>query len=43
MTIGTLLSYIVLNSSTASFAVGLVVVVDKDVVEVIVGLTSSHS
>ena len=43
MTMGTLLDLYELNISTASFAVGLVVVVDKDVVVVIVGLTSSHS
>ena len=41
ITIGTLLET-VLNISTASFAAGLVVV-DKYVVVVIVGLTSSHS
>ena len=43
MTMGTLLDEYVLNIRTASFAVGLVVVVDKDVVVMIVGLTSSHS
>ena len=42
ITMGTLLD-LVLNISTASFAAGLVVVVAKEVVEVIVGLTSSHS
>ena len=42
ITIGTLLDLKVLNISTASFAAGLVVV-DKDVVVVIVGLISSHS
>ena len=40
---GTLLDEYVLNIRTASFAVGLVVVVDKDVVVMLVGLTSSHS
>ena len=43
ITIGTLLDLNVLNTSTASFAVGLAVVVAKEVVVVIVGLTSSHS
>ena len=42
ITIGTLSVERVLNISTASFAAGLVVV-DKDVVVVIVGLISSHS
>ena len=40
---GTLLDEYVLNIRTASFAVGLVVVDAKDVVEMIVGLTFSHS
>ena len=40
---GTLLDEYVLNISTASFAVGLVVVDAKDVVVMIVGLASSHS
>ena len=39
---GTLVEERVLSISTASFAAGLVVV-DKDVVVVIVGLISSHS
>ena len=43
MTIGTLLDADVLNIRTASFAVGLVVVDDNEVVVVIVGLKSSHS
>ena len=43
MTMGTLLENLVLNISTASFAIGLVVVDAKDVVVVIVGLTSSQS
>ena len=43
MTIGTFLELNVLNISTASFAFGSVVVVATDVVEVIVGETSSHS
>ena len=43
MTIGTLLEYTVLSISTASFAAGSDVVVATEVVEVTVGLTSSHS
>ena len=43
MTIGTLLDWYVLSISTASFAFGFVVVVASEVVEVIVGETSSQS
>ena len=43
MTMGTLLDLSVLNISTASFAVGLVVVDAKDDVVMMVGLTSSQS
>ena len=43
MTMGTLLEDLVLNTSTASFAVGLVVVDANEVVVVMVGLTSSQS
>ena len=42
MTIGTLLESFVLSISTAFFAAGLVVVIEV-VVEVTVGVTSSHS
>ena len=43
ITMGRLLDRYVLNINTASFTDGSVVVVVKDVVVVIVGLTSSHS
>ena len=44
ITIGTLLESYVLSTSTASFAAGSdVVVVATEVVEVVVGVTSSHS
>ena len=42
ITIGTLLESTVLSISTASFAAGSDVVVATEVVEVTVGLTSSH-
>ena len=43
ITIGTLLESYVLSTSTASFAAGSEVVAATEVVEVTVGLTSSHS
>ena len=43
MTIGILLDRYVLSISTASFAAGFDVVVANEVVEVTVGVTSSHS
>ena len=43
ITIGTLLEYTVLSISTASLAAGFDVVVATEVVEVTVGVTSSHS
>ena len=43
MTIGTLSDDPVLSINTASFGFGSVVVVASEVVEVIVGETSSHS
>ena len=43
ITIGTLLESYVLSTSTASFAAGSEVVAATEVVEVTVGVTSSHS
>ena len=43
ITIGTLLVELVLNRRTASFATGTIVVVATEVVDVTVGVISSHS
>jgi len=43
ITIGTLLEFLVLNRKTASFPTGSIVVVATEVVDVTVGVISSHS